>query len=175
LEENNRALNKNYIDKIEHTVYELMQKIVFFDKKLLKNYKKREIKITEEESLGIKDLEKTLKIESELLDTLEAKIPPTSKIKKKLFSKDIFNKWIPMVFALLSSIDAEYGKEKLIFSKIKKNSKLRKKIENKIKYVVNEKERMLKIKEKRALAMKAFKVSDEYRQTYHEYVSAASL
>ena len=81
-----------------------------------------------------------------------------------------------MVFALLSSLEAEYGKEGIIFSKIKKNSRLRKKIENKIKHVVNEKEKILKLKEKRALAMKSFeKISDDYRQTFHEYVSAASL
>ena len=63
----------------------------------------------------------------------------------------------------------------MIFSNIKKNDKLRNKIENKIKHVIAEKEKVLKIKEKRVMAMKNFKVSDDYRQTFHEYVSAASL
>lgn len=176
LEKSGRVLSKGYIDKIEHVVYELIQKIIFFDKKLLKDYKKRKIKIISKENVGIKDLEGILKIESELLDALEAKIPPASKVKEKLFKKEIFNRWVPMLFALLSSFEAEYGKEGLIFSKIKNNNKLRKKIEEKIKHIANEKEKLLKIKEKRALAMKSFgKISDDYRQTFHEYVSAASL
>jgi len=176
LEKNGSILSKAYLDKIEHTVYELMQKIIFFDKKLIKDYKKKEIKIISKENIGIKDLERILKIESELLDVLEAKIPPASKVKPRLFKKEIFNKWVPMIFALLSSFEMEYQKEELIFSKIKKNNKLRKKIENKIKHVVNEKEKLLKIKEKRALAMKSFgKITDDYRQVFHEYISAASL
>jgi len=175
LEKRVGVLSKQYIGKIEHTVYELMHKIIFFDKKLLKQYKGKEVKIIKTEKLGIKDLETIFKVESQLLDALEAKMPPSKKVKKKLFGKEIFNKWVPMMFALLSSFEAEYNKEKLIFSKIKKNDRLRKKIENKIKHVVNEKERILKIKEKRALAMKSFKISDDYRQTFHEYVSAASL
>ncbi len=176
LEKSSRVLSKEYIDKIEHVVYELIQKIILFDKKLLKDYRKRKIKIISKEKVWIKDLENILKIESELLDTLEAKIPPASKVKTKLFKKEVFNRWVPMLFALLSSFETEYGKEALIFSKIKKNNKLRKKIEKKIKHIANEKEKLLKIKEKRALAMKSFgKISDDYRQTFHEYVSAASL
>ena len=169
------TLSKQYISKIEHTIYELMHRIIFFDKKLLKKYKKREVRIIGKEKLGIKDLENTLKIESELLEVLEAKIPPSSLIKKKLFKKDIFNKWVPMVLALLSSLEAECEKEKLIFSGIKKNERLKNKIESKINHVVDEKEKLLKISEKRAMAMKSFKISDNHRQTFHEYVSAANL
>tara|TARA_Y100000310_G_scaffold318878_1_gene373459 strand:+ start:23864 stop:24766 length:903 start_codon:yes stop_codon:yes gene_type:complete len=175
LEKQGRVLSKDYINKIEHTVYELIQKVIFFDKKLLKKYSKKKIRIVKTEKLGIKDLEKTLKIESELLDALEAKIPPSKKVKAKLFKKELFNRWVPMVFALLSSFEAEHQKETLVFSNIKKNEKLRNKIEDKIKHVINEKEKLLKIKEKRALEMKNLKVSDDYRQTFHEYVSAASL
>ncbi|MBW2976809.1 hypothetical protein KY347_05170 [Candidatus Woesearchaeota archaeon] len=176
LEKSRRVLPKGYIDKIEHTVYELMQKIVFFDKKLLKDYKKKGVRVISTENLRIKDLEKILKIESEILDALEAKIPPPGKAKAKLFEKGIAAKWVPWVFALLSSFETEHSKEMLIFSKIKGNAGLRKKIENKIRYIINEKERMLKIKENRALSMKSLgKISEDYRQTFHEYVSAASL
>jgi len=175
LNSNARVLSKNYIHKIENTVYELMHEIVIFDKKLIKNYKKNEIKVIGKEKVEIKDLENLLEIESELLDALEAKIPPNSKIKSKMFNKINFNNWVPMVLALLSSFEAEYSKERLIFSKIKNNDKLRKKIENKIDHVIKEKENILKIKEKRASTMESFRVSDDYRQTFHDYVSAASL
>lgn len=142
LEKESKILSAQYINKIEHTVYELIQKIIFFDKKLAKNYRGKKLKVTTTEKLGIKDLENILKTESELLNALEAKIPPSSKIKAKLFKKEIFNKWVPMLFALLSTIEAEHKKEILIFSKIKKNEKLRKKIEDKIIHVINEKEKI---------------------------------
>ena len=153
-----------------------MKEIIFFDEKLLKKYKKKEFKVTKKEKLEIKDLENILRIQSELLDALEAKIPPPSKIKQKLFKKETFNKWIPFVFALLSSFEAEYQKEQLIFAKINKNSRLSKKITRKIKHVIKEKEKMLKIRERRALSMKKLgKITDDYRNVFHEYMSAAGL
>ena len=176
LEKKRRALPQDYIAKIEHTVYELMSRIIIFDKKLLKGYKQKEVNVIKNEKFGINDLEKTLGIESELLETLEAKIPPPSRIKAKLFSKKVFSLWASMVLALLASLEAECEKEKMIFSEIKKDERLRKKIERKIKHVAEEKGRVLKIKHERAIAMKSMgKISDDYRQKFHEYVHAASL
>ena len=77
---------------------------------------------------------------------------------------------------MLASIGAEFNKEGIIFSTIKKSEKLRKKIERKIKHVIDEKERVLRIKQERALAMKSTgKISDDYRQKLHEYVYATGL
>src|SRR3989338_3821544 len=64
--ESKRGLPKDYIIKIEHTVYKLMQEIVIFDEKLLKGYTIKEAKITGEEKVEIKGLESLLKTESEL-------------------------------------------------------------------------------------------------------------
>ncbi len=176
LESKSRRLSRDYIAKIEHMVYELMGRIIIFDKKLLKGYKQKEVNVIKDEKFGINDLEKTLGIESELLETLEAKMPPPSRIKAKLFSKKIFSLWAPMVLALLASLEAECKKEKMIFSEIKKDEKLREKIERKIKHVAEEKGRVLKIKHERAIAMKNMgKISDDYRQKFHEYVHAAGL
>jgi hypothetical protein len=175
IERSGRPLTKGYFNKIEHAVCKLIEEIIFFDKKLLKDYGHKEVRITSTEKVEIKDLRRVLAVQSELFDALEAKIPPDKMVKAKLFSREIFNRWAPAVFALLSSIEAEHGKEQLIFTKIKKNYKLRSKIENKIVHIIDEKENMLKLREKRALAMKSFEVSDDYRQSFHEYVSAASL
>lgn len=176
LESKSRMLSRDYIAKIEHTVYELMGRIIIFDKKLLKGYKQKEVNVIKNEKFGINDIEKTLGIESELLETLEAKIPPPSRIKAKLFSKKVFGILAPMVLALLASLEAECKKEKMIFSEIKKDERLRKKIERKIKHVAEEKVRVLKIKHERAIAMKSMgKISDDYRQKFHEYVRAAGL
>jgi len=176
LQNSERILSKSDLNRIEHTIYELMRKILFFDKKLLKDYKGKKVIIIKSEKLGIKDLERIIKMQDELLETLEAKIPPPGSIKAKLFRKDIFNLWVPMIFALLSNFESEFDKERSIFSIIKKNIRLKKKIENKINHIVHEKENVLKMKEKRVLAMKGLgKISDDYRQVFHEYVSAASL
>ena len=176
LEKSRKALSKTDIGKIEHTVYELMQKIIFFYRKLLKGYKKKEISIIEDEKLGIKDLERILFSESELLDALEAKIPPAKKFKARLLKKSAFNSWVPMVFALLSSFETEHSKETEIFLKVRSNNRLRKRIESKIRHIINEKEKMLKIQEKRALAMESLeKISDGHRQAFHDYMSAASM
>ena len=176
LEKKRRVLPQDYIAKIEHAVYELMNRIIIFDKKLLRGYKQKGVNLVKNEKFGINDLEKTLGIESELLETLEAKIPPPGRIKAKLFSKKVFSLWASMVLALLASLEAECKKEKIIFSEIKKDERLRKKIERKIKHVAEEKGRVLRIKHERAIAMKSTgKISDDYRQKFHEYVHAASL
>ena len=176
LEKKRKPLSKDYIAKIEHTVYELMDKIIIFDKKLLKGYRQKEVNVVKNEKFSIRDLKNTLEIESEILETLEAKIPPPNKIRARLFSKKIFNAWAPFVLALLASLNAEYEKEVAIFAMIKKDEKLRGKIERKIRHVVAEKERVLRIRQERALAMKsAGKISDDYRQKLHEYVHATGL
>ena len=176
LESKGRILPKEYIGKLEHAVYELMQKIVFFDKKLIRDYQKKEVRVIGNEKLEIKGLQKALLLQTELLEALEAKLPPSSKVKPKLFTKAVFNYWAPMVFALLSSFETEYGKEKEIFLIVKKNDALRRKIESKIKQVIAEKGKILKIKEKRALSMGGLKsIDNDYRQAFHEYISAASL
>ncbi len=176
LESKSRVLPKEYTDKLEHAVYEMMQKIVFFDKKLLKDYHKKEARVIGNEKLEIKSLQKALLLQTELLEALEAKMPPSAKVKPRLFTGAVFNYWAPMVFALLSGFEAEYSKEKEIFLIIKKSNALRKRIESKITQVIAEKEKILKIKEKRALSMGSHNsINDDCRQAFHEYISAAGL
>ena len=153
-----------------------MQKIVFLDRKIIQDYKKKEVRVVGNEKLEIKSLHKILMIQTELLEALEAKMPPANMVKSKLFTSKIFNHWIPMVFALLSGFEAEYGKEKEIIAMLKKNNSLRKKIERKIRHVIAEKEKIMKIKQERAMLMDSSKnLTDDYRQAFHDYISAASL
>jgi len=176
LEKERKTIDKNYLGLIEHTIYKLMHEIVFFDEKLFKNYSQKEVKVINKEKLEIKDLKNILKRQSELFDALEAKMPPKNNIKSMMFTKQNFHKWAPLAFALLSSIEAECGKENSIFLMVKRNKSLRAKIEKKIRYVAKEKEKMLKLKEKRILAMeKIGKIEDDYRNAFHDYVSASSL
>jgi len=176
LRKQSETLSKDYMARIEHTVFWLMKEIIFFDETLLKKYKQQELKEIKAEKLEIKDLEKILKTQSELLNALESKIPPPDKIKDKLFKKDTFNKWMPLTFAILASFESEHKKEQIIFSKLKKNSSLRKRIDTKIKHIVDEKARMLRIQEKRVFAMKKLgKLTQDHRKVFHEYVYATGL
>ena len=99
-------------------------------------------------------------------------MPPKNKIMAPMLARENFNKWVPLAFALLSGIEAEHEKEKLIFSMIKRNKSLREKIEKRIKRIAMEKERVLALKEKRALAMeKIGKIEQDYRHAFHDYSS----
>jgi len=163
-------LSKNYLEKIEHTIYTLIKEIIIFDDKLLKNYKEKEVEVFRKEVTEVKDIEKNLHIQSMLLEAMEAKIPPPKKIK---LLKPIH---IPQLLALLTNLEAEHAKEKEIFSKIKIKNSSRKKIEQKIKHVILEKEKMLKAKEKRALSMdKLGKITSDHQQSFHQYVCASEL
>jgi hypothetical protein len=171
-----KAFLKDYLGKIESTIYNLMGEIIFFDSKLIKEYKLKKGKAVKNEKIGVSSLEKTLKNQSAILDMLEAKIPPSGKLKMRLFSKNAFNRWMPLVFALLSSFRAEYKKEVQIFLIIKKNDELRRQIEEKISHLVNEKESILKAKEERATAMDGtVKMVEGHRQTFHDYIASANL
>ena len=171
--ENQRGLPKAYIRNIEDIVSRLMHEIIFFDEKLLKGYRQREMHVIQKEKLQIKDLEHVLRAQTALLDALEAKIPPESKVRMKLLSRETFNRWVPYMFALLASFDAEHNKEKLIFSRFSGNRILKRSIGAKIKHIVKEKEKMLKLREKRESSMS--RISDDYRRLFHDYISASGL
>ncbi|MBL7055469.1 hypothetical protein ISS07_00995 [Candidatus Woesearchaeota archaeon] len=163
-------LSKNYLEKIEHTIYTLIKEIIIFDDKLLKNYKEKEIEVFREEVTEIKDIEKNLHIQSMLLEAMEVKIPPAKKAKLLKVQH------IPELLALLSNLEAEYTKEKEIFSQIKNKSASRKEIKRKIRHVISEKEKMLKAKEKRVLSMdKLGKITTDHQQAFHQYVCASEL
>ena len=73
----------------------------------------------------INNLEKIIAKESEMLCHLEAKLPPHEKFRTILLKKDIYTEWVSRLFALLAGIEYQYGKEESVFSKLKKNKKIR--------------------------------------------------
>lgn len=165
---------KKELEKIEHTVYELIAKVIFLDKSLLKKYKAKEEKIIKRKKLEIKDLEKILKKQSELLCHIESKLPPKPKIKTNLLKKTTFTHWSSRIFALLAAFENEYNKETDIFKKLKQNEKIKKIIEKKIKHLIKEKWQFLKIKEKRALSME-IGIDEEHLKSFHNWASLSNL
>lgn len=176
IEAANFSLSKQYLDKLEHTTYKLIEKVILFDKKLLKSYKSREEKIIRKEKLEIKDINEILKRQSELLSHLEAKFPPPSKIKPLLLKKKIFNQWVPLILSLLVGLECEYKKESLIFEKLKKKNKVRLLINKKIKSLEKEKADLIKIKQKRVMGItKLGSLDDELRLMFHEFNAIRNL
>ena len=116
-----------------------------------------------------------LKKESEILMHLEAKLPPPAKVKPALLKNQVMHHWVARIFALLSGFENEYKKESMIFSKLKKNEEIRKKINRKIKHILKEKEKLLRVKEQRALSMKTLKIDNEWRLMFYQFNAAARL
>lgn len=169
-------LKKEDIDKLEYLVYNMIKKIVVMDQELLKKYKEQEETILKESKIETKDIEKVLKRETDILCHLEAKLPPSSKTKSILLKKSIFTEWVARIFALISTFENEYKKEEMIFKKLKENSKIKRKIETKIKHLVREKWYLLKLKNERLLSIEDIsKLDKEYHKLSYHYASASNL
>lgn len=174
--EEKEELKKGDMDKLEYLVYNMIKKIVALDQRLLCRYKEQEETMLKETKVEVKDIEKVIRRETDILCHLEAKLPPASKTRSILLKKDVFTEWVARIFALISAFESEYQKEDIIFKKLKENSKSKKKIEIKIKHLVKEKWYLLKLKEERLLSMGDIgKIGKEYYQLSHHYASASNL
>ena len=169
-------VSSTHVKQLENTVYQLMNEIVLFDNKLIEKCQDTQSKTSTSEKLELNDLEATLHRQTEYLEILEEKIPPPSRITRRLFQKQIFNDWVPMLFGILAHIEEEYKQELQICVNIKKVKKFHTIINKKIKHIIKEKEHMLHLQEKRAFEMDNFKkVQEDYRQVFHQYIGASSL
>ena len=169
------GLGKKDLEKLEHAVYRLIEKVIFLDKRLLKGYKNREEGVIRRKKAEIKDIEGILKKESEILMHLEAKLPPAGKVSSDLIKNQVVCHWIARIFALLSGFENEYQKENEIFRKLKSNERIRNKINRKIRHIIIEKEKLLRLKEQRALSMEKLRVDDEWRLVFHQFNAASRL
>lgn len=176
MKEDKDILNKNDLDKLEYTVFKLIDKIIFFDKKLLKRYKLREKIITKERKLSKQQLKDFLKKESELLHHLEAKLPPSTKITVRLFNKESFTSWISRIFSLIIAIEHIYYKEQQIIKKLKKSRVFLTKIDKKINQLVREKWDLLKVKENKILAIEeTLALDSEWQKMSHDWSTVTDL
>ena len=176
IKEETAAIDKKELDALEYSAYKLIEKIVFIDNALLKDYERKEEKITEEKETETKDLEGLLKKESELLCHLEAKIPPKSKFDERLLKKENFGHWVARVLALLAALGHAYEKEMEIFKKLKQNQRIKKKLAMKIKHILNEKKGLLKVREEKILAAeKLSKMEAIWQKIFHEWAITSRL
>ena len=166
---------KDELEMLEYTTYRLIGEVVILDKKLLKEYTAKEKKIFGEEKTKVKDIDMVLKKESDMLEHLEAKLPPPKAASPTLLNEPLFTHWVARIFALLSYFEHIYAKEKGIFSKLKKNKKIRRKINKKITYLMKERSKLLKIMEQKAVSIRKFSADNKFRKELHNLTTTIRL
>ena len=169
-------IDKKELKKIEHTVYTLIEKIIFLDNRLLRNFRKKEEKVVEEEKIEIEDLGDILKKQTDILCHLEAKIPPPKKLSEHMLNKLLFDHWVVRIFALLTAMEYQAHKESRILKKLKEDQKIKNKVEVKIEHLVREKKRLLDVKEARIIsAAKLSSMDKEWERAITDAGAAAKL
>ncbi|MBS3113503.1 hypothetical protein J4448_00215 [Candidatus Woesearchaeota archaeon] len=169
------SLARDELEALEYTTYKLIKEVVMLDKRLLSEYAHKERKALGKEKIEINDLGLILRKESELLEHLEAKLPPPKAATIDLIKEPIFTHWVARIFALLSYLGHIYAKEAIVFSKIKKNKLARIKISRKISYLMKEKSKLLKIMEEKDMSMKTFNMENKLRNELHNLTTTTSL
>ena len=96
------SLARDELEALEYTTYKLIKEVVMLDKRLLSEYAHKEMKALGKEKIEINDLGLILRKESELLEHLEAKLPPPKAATIDLIKEPIFTHWVARIFALLS-------------------------------------------------------------------------
>ena len=169
------ALARNELEALEYAAYKLIEEVITLDKKVLSEYIIKEEKVISKEKIEIKELDLILRKESELLEHMEAKLPPPKAATINLVKEPIFTHWVARLFALLSYLENLYAKEAKVFVKLKKNKKLRAKISKKIIHLIKEKSKLLKIMEEKAISMKKFGLGRELKKELHNFAATMSI
>ena len=168
-------LAKSDMERLEVTVFRMIERIIYLDQKLLKKYKGKVIKLIYQSKYDIEDLEEIIAKESEILCHIEAKLPPANKLNRVILRKSIFTEWVSRIFALLSGLEYEYEREQRIFLELRKNGILRKELNKKISNIIKEKFTLLKLQEKKLLISSKKKIGGKHHIVLHDYTSALKL
>ena len=167
-------LARDELEALEYTTYKLIEEVVMLDKRLLSEYSHKEKKMLENQKIEVKGIGSLLKKESELLEHLEAKLPPPKSATIALMKEPAFTNWVARIFALLAYLEFNYHKEMNVFSKLKRNKSVKTKISKKISYLIKEKSKLLRIMEEKTISMKKFSV-DEVKKKLHNFTSTINL
>ena len=169
------AIAGGELEALEYTAYKLIEKVVVLDKRLLKGYSFRERMVFGREKTEAKELSSVLRRESELLEHLEAKLPPPRAAGTAMVKEPAFTHWASRVFALLLHIEQLYTAETAIFGKIKKNKSARRKIGKKILQILREKSKLLEIMQLKAASMTKFRLDEGFKRELHNFTTTISV
>lgn len=169
------TIARDELEALEYIAYGLIGKVVMLDKRLISEYSSKEKRILEKEKIEIKDLGYVLKKESEILEHLEAKLPPPKAASMTLLKEPIFTHWIARVFSLLSYLEHLHNKEFMVFSRLKKNKAIRTKIDKKIVHLTKEKSKLIRVLEEKAVSIKQFHRDNKLRKELHNLTTIINL
>jgi hypothetical protein len=145
------------------------------DKKLLSEYSHKEKRILLKEKVEVKDLGFILRKESELLQHIEAKLPPPKAVTIALTKEPTFTHWVARIFALLSYLEHIFAKETMLFNKLKKNKTAKAKISKKILHLIKESSKLLNIMNQKAESIKEFRINKGIKKELHNFTATISL
>lgn len=168
-------LARDELEALEYTAYKLIGEVVMLDKKVLQGYSKKERNIAKKEKIAVSDLGFILRKETQALEHLEAKLPPPKAASTTLLKEPVFTHWASRVFALLSYLEHNYSKERMVFSKLKKNKATRMKINRKILQLIKEKANLLKLMQEKVTSMKRFRIGNKIRAEVHNLTTTIGL
>lgn len=170
-----KTLTKDELEALEYTTYKLIGKVVILDRRLLREYTGKREAVIKKERIEIKNLSSILSKQSELLEHLEAKLPPPKAATIALTKETMFTNWVARIFALLAYVEHLYKKESSIFSELKKNKAARKKITKKIKQIAKEKSKLIKIMEDKFISIKTYTIDNKLKKELHNLSIAVNL
>lgn len=169
------SLGRDELEALEYTAYKLIRDAATLDKRILKEYAHKEGTMLVKEKTEVEDLGLILKKESELLEHLEAKLPPPKAATIALVKEPIFTHWAARVFALLSYLEHIYASESILFTKLKKNKAAKMRISKKISDLAKERSKLLRIMEEKSLSMKRFMMDSKLKRELHSLTTIISL
>ncbi len=163
------------LEALEYTTYKLIEKAVVLDKRLLSEFHHKQSKILREEKLEIRGLGPLFAKESELLEHLEAKLPPPKAVTMEFMKEPMFTHWVSRIFALLSFIEHACSKENAILGMLKKDKTARKMVDKKIRNLVHERSKLLKIMEEKAISMEEYRNDRDFKKELHNLTTTINL
>ena len=169
------TLSKGELEALEYTSYKLIGKVVALDRKLLRGYSGRGASIIKKEKIEAKNLGSILSKQSDLLEHLEAKLPPPTAATIALAKEPVFTHWVARIFALLAYVEHLYKKESIIFSELKRSKAKRDKITRKISHLAAEKSKLIRIMEEKLASMKTYAIGNELKRELHNFATTANL
>ena len=162
---------KDELEALEYTAYKLIEEALVLDKKILNEYSKKEKFILQKEKIELKDLALVLSKETQLLEHLEAKLPPPKALSAKLLKDPIFSHWVSRIFSLLCFLGLVCSREELLFKKLKKNHVANERIGRKISHLIREKSQLISVLHEKSGAMQ----NSDFKKELHNFSSTISL
>ncbi len=166
---------KDELEALEYTALKLIEEAVMLDKRLLNEYTTKGELFLRKEKADVEDIALVLGRESEILEHMEAKLPPPKAASLGLMKEPLFTHWVARVFALLSYLEHLHEKEKSMFSHLKKDKAIKKRINGKIMHIIKEKSKLLEIMGEKAVSMKKYRISSASRDEIHNLTSIITV